>query len=1150
MSALLTIKESSKLLGVSTKTLRRWEKEGKIESMRTVGGHRRFTAETIQQVKNNKYQPVRTVSVPPREIIKVIGQPFPSTPQEASVLNLFNLKLISFVLVSSLLIFIANYPLEIGYLVNKLTGISIPSIPEEKLVSVPEGDWLSVLSAQGGMYEGDVGIAGGVDITGSLDVSSVTTTEDLVVSSSASIYSLSVTSGLVVSGNEIINSSGKIPALNGDYFESLSGENIINVDAHHLNGVAASSFLRSDQSDTAEGAINFTASPGNADISGGSVYINPASTTSDYTLLGIAVGGTQKFKIDAEGDIITEGSLSVAGISILTGNVTFSGRGLFSHGASQGLNLPTNVGVPSVQIPNQQEGDVVYDTSGDTLYIYDGSSFTAIKGLFTDGGSTTYLTSTTDNLALGGIDSSAPFFMNVSTGNLTITEGLTAGSGSVGIIDSSGKIPAISSTYLANLSGANLTSVNATALDSTDSTSFLRSDTSDGFTSGTLSFSDGTFLDLSSILHNDIALQGLRLPQNTSFSVPTSGEGFIAWDTDDKKLFVYNSSSWTEIGGGLFTDGGNTTYLTSQTDDFALGGTESSAPLFFNESAELLTLTNTTAGDSFRVNDVASDTTPFLIDNDGKVGIGMTNPGHELDVSGSINFTGALREDGVEILSGMIAPFAGSCPSGWTEYTAARGRYVVGVPSGGTVAGTQGTALTNLENRAVGQHNHGITDPGHTHTHRQYTGNCCSTGGVAADPDSTWGNTTEYIYSATTGITINNAGSVAGTNAPYIQLRYCQKSAGSDLAEWIPSDEDLAKEAIVSIDPDNREKVIASRREYDSTVIGIIASQPGWLIGTESEDNVQMALAGRVPVKVTLKNGEIKPGDPITTSAIPGVGMLATKEGSIVGKAMETLDETSSLSSCFDEGTEKEEFCGTIMVFVNISWYNPDVYLADTGNLNIEEVAGTTDYILQAETEDENLSMIENSLDSLDTEQETASMSARMDSLETEMLLLQSSFDLTSPTESTNSSFLTSLTVLGDSVLGDTVINGRLDIGILSFDNLTGSIDAIGPLKLQSLALAPIEFVGGAIEMDQDGNLDIKKGQIHGNDTFRGKITLNAGETEIKVEKDWEEAPYTIVVTPSYTVAVSTADIDKNGFTIKVKDPSDEEEELHWLAIW
>ena len=44
-----------------------------------------------------------------------------------------------------------------------------------------------------------------------------------------------------------------------------------------------------------------------------------------------------------------------------------------------------------------------------------------------------------------------------------------------------------------------------------------------------------------------------------------------------------------------------------------------------------------------------------------------------------------------------------SCPSGWSELTAARGRYLVGLPSGGTLSGTAGTAPTNLENRPVGR---------------------------------------------------------------------------------------------------------------------------------------------------------------------------------------------------------------------------------------------------------------------------------------------------------------------------------------------------------------------------------------------------------------------------------------------------------------
>src|SRR5947209_13030596 len=48
----------------------------------------------------------------------------------------------------------------------------------------------------------------------------------------------------------------------------------------------------------------------------------------------------------------------------------------------------------------------------------------------------------------------------------------------------------------------------------------------------------------------------------------------------------------------------------------------------------------------------------------------------------------------------------GSCPAGYTELTALRGRHPVGVPSGGTLAGTQGTALTDLENRPAGAHTH------------------------------------------------------------------------------------------------------------------------------------------------------------------------------------------------------------------------------------------------------------------------------------------------------------------------------------------------------------------------------------------------------------------------------------------------------------
>ena len=50
----LSISEAAYLLGVSTDTLRRWEKEGKITSTRTEGGHRRYDLTDILKDKEDE----------------------------------------------------------------------------------------------------------------------------------------------------------------------------------------------------------------------------------------------------------------------------------------------------------------------------------------------------------------------------------------------------------------------------------------------------------------------------------------------------------------------------------------------------------------------------------------------------------------------------------------------------------------------------------------------------------------------------------------------------------------------------------------------------------------------------------------------------------------------------------------------------------------------------------------------------------------------------------------------------------------------------------------------------------------------------------------------------------------------------------------
>jgi hypothetical protein len=144
---------------------------------------------------------------------------------------------------------------------------------------------------------------------------------------------------------------------------------------------------------------------------------------------------------------------------------------------------------------------------------------------------------------------------------------------------------------------------------------------------------------------------------------------------------------------------------------------------------------------------------------------------------------GSLTLDRLNAPGAVLMFNATSCPSGWSELTAARGRYVVGLRPGGARAGTAGSALTNLENRATGQHGHSISDTGHTHGYTTNWGyDATPASGTVRRPlfgfriaDSAGQPDLPAINPAMTGLSIDAAGTTPGTNAPYIQLLACQK---------------------------------------------------------------------------------------------------------------------------------------------------------------------------------------------------------------------------------------------------------------------------------------------------------------------------------------------------------------------------------------
>jgi len=118
--------------------------------------------------------------------------------------------------------------------------------------------------------------------------------------------------------------------------------------------------------------------------------------------------------------------------------------------------------------------------------------------------------------------------------------------------------------------------------------------------------------------------------------------------------------------------------------------------------------------------------------------------------------------------------------------------------------------------------------------------------------------------------------------------------------------------------PDNLEPgdlVVVSQRgqlhvqcsgEEKQMVLGVVSTKPAFVAGAATTSTFPIALAGRVPTKVSTMKGAIQIGDLVAASTIPGVAVKATGVGPVVGQALEAA-----------EGNDIH----LIEVFVNPGWW-------------------------------------------------------------------------------------------------------------------------------------------------------------------------------------------------------------------------------------
>jgi hypothetical protein len=264
---------------------------------------------------------------------------------------------------------------------------------------------------------------------------------------------------------------------------------------------------------------------------------------------------------------------------------------------------------------------------------------------------------------------------NVGIGDATPTSLFTVGSGDLFEVDSAGAIVdvrGITNTGTISSTGT-ITASGGISLAGSQS-----------FSAAALSYMDLGLITHSTTANQGLRLPNAA---SASPSSPTSGEGYLAWDAAGNQLIIYNGTSWGTVSGGgggynLIKD--ETTGLTarttlaflgagvscadnaSQTECTISGGGSSDLAATYNAgSAGNQTITldsgqdsliisnpssagtdsaftfkveqlntgaandavyvdNRGTGNGLRIDDSASDTTPFIVDAEGRVGIGTS----------------------------------------------------------------------------------------------------------------------------------------------------------------------------------------------------------------------------------------------------------------------------------------------------------------------------------------------------------------------------------------------------------------------------------------------------------------------------------------------------------------------------------------------
>ncbi len=367
------------------------------------------------------------------------------------------------------------------------------------------------------------------------------------------------------------------------------------------------------------------------------------------------------------------------------------------------------------------------------------------------------------------------------------------------------------------------------------------------------------------------------------------------------------------ISGGMSPGGVSRTFITSPTNgnllienntatDFNLlqfGGTTSSYAALQSASS--------TAPSGIALKVVGADgTTNANLYVTGNVGIGTTTPGSALEVNGNILFDNTFGINGRNSVGNIFNMLSLSASNVLTigQQSSSLAATIINSGNNSTITLAPGgtVAAMTLVNGS-GNVGIGTTTPGAT-LHVQASGSTI--------PFKVASSTGAGLMTLDTDGNLTIAGSLTQNGSP-------------DVAEnVIVSDSSIGAGDLVSIDmaytasstSDIYNRFAVTKATSTAQVLGVISTTPGIVINSAPSVATTtvvrpLALAGRVPVKVTNENGNIGVGDYLTASKqFPGYAMKATISGQVVGQALESFNSSSTADS------------GLVLVFVKVGYQN------------------------------------------------------------------------------------------------------------------------------------------------------------------------------------------------------------------------------------